>query len=121
MVQQLAPSWVRARVLAAFLLVFQGCVTLGSFVWGLAAERRGIAFAFILASVGTAASILLRFFARLPQADVDLSPWIHWSAPTLAEGQDFGPDDGPCSWRSSITWTPAVPRRSSRQCTAWAG
>ena len=95
MVQQLAPSWVRARVLAAFLLVFQGSVTLGSFVWGLLAERRGIAFALILASAGTAASILLRSIARLPQADDDLSPWLHWSAPTIMAGQNFGPDDGP--------------------------
>jgi MFS family permease len=40
MVQQLAPSWVRARVLAVFLLVFQGSVALGSVVW---ASRRSTA------------------------------------------------------------------------------
>jgi MFS family permease len=95
MVQQSAPSWVRARVLAVFLLVFQGSMSLGSVVWGLAAEHRGIAFAFIAAATGTAASVLLRFFARLPKVDVDLSPWIHWNAPTLAEGKDYGLDDGP--------------------------
>jgi MFS family permease len=95
MVQQLAPSWVRARVLAVFLLVFQGGVALGSFVWGLAAERRSVAFAFVLAGSGTAASILLRFFARLPNVDVDLSPWIHWNAPGPVAAADYGPDDGP--------------------------
>ena len=39
-------------------------MTLGGIVWGLMAERRGVAFALDLASAGTAASILLRFFAR---------------------------------------------------------
>ena len=95
MVQQSAPAWVRARVLAVFLLVFQGSVALGSAVWGLAAEHRGLVFAFLLASAGTAASILLRFFARLPQVEVDLSPWVHWNAPTLADGLDYDSDDGP--------------------------
>ena len=95
MVQQLAPSWVRARVLAVFLLVFQGSMALGSFVWGLAAERRSIAFAFVLASAGTAATILLRFFARLPNVDVDLSPWNHWNAPPSVAALGYGPEDGP--------------------------
>jgi MFS family permease len=95
MMQQLAPSWVRARVLAAFLLIFQGSLALGSFVWGFVAQRRGIALAFLLASVGTAASILLRFFAPLPETDADLSPWIHWNAPNLVAAPDFDPEDGP--------------------------
>jgi MFS family permease len=95
MIQQSAPSWARARVLAVFLLVSQGSVALGSVVWGFAAELRGLAFTFLLASAGTAASILLRLFARLPHVDVDLSPWVHWNAPTPAEGLDYDPDDGP--------------------------
>ncbi len=95
MMQQMAPSWVRARVLAAFLLVFQGSLALGSFVWGLVAQRRGIAFALLLAGGGTAASILLRFLGRFPQADVDLNPWVHWSAPNLVALPDFDPQDGP--------------------------
>lgn len=95
MVQQLAPSWVRARVLAVFLLAFQGSVALGSFVWGLAAERRSLAFAFVLASAGTAATILLRFVARLPDVDVDLSPWNHWNSPPAVAALGYGPEDGP--------------------------
>lgn len=34
MVQNLAPDWVRARVLAAYLFVFQGSIAVGSAVWG---------------------------------------------------------------------------------------
>src|ERR1700676_232937 len=34
MVQEFAPDWVRARVLAVYLFVFQGSVTVGSTLWG---------------------------------------------------------------------------------------
>jgi len=95
MVQQLTPAWVRARVLAVFLLIFQGSIALGSFVWGWAAEHRSTEFAFVVASVGTAASILLRFVAGLPNVDTDMSPWVHWNAlPSVAE-LGYGPEDGP--------------------------
>ena len=39
--QTATPTWVRARALAAELLVFQGTVAVGSFVWGALAERLG--------------------------------------------------------------------------------
>ena len=32
--QSAAPNWVRARALAVYLLVFQGGMALGSFMWG---------------------------------------------------------------------------------------
>jgi len=38
-VQGLAPDWARARVLAAYLFVFQGCIALGSALWGIAADH----------------------------------------------------------------------------------
>jgi MFS family permease len=96
MVQRLAPSWVRARVLSVFLLVFQGSVALGSVVWGLAAEHRGIALALLVAGAGTAASIILRFFADLPRIDdLDLSPWIRGKTPRLVMPADYDPEDGP--------------------------
>jgi MFS family permease len=95
MVQQLAPSWVRARVLAVFLLVFQGSMALGSVVWGVAAEQRGIRFALLIAGAGTAAAILLRFVARLPDVDVDLSVWTPWPAPARMAALGSDPDDGP--------------------------
>jgi hypothetical protein len=95
MVQQMAPEWVRARVLAVFLLVFQGGLALGSIVWGLAAESRGITFALVVAGAGTAAAILLRFYAPLPNVDVDLSPWSHWRALAPIAQLGYGLDDGP--------------------------
>lgn len=95
MVQQLAPSWVRARVLAVFLLVFQGSMALGSVVWGAAAEERGVAFALVIAGSGVAATILLRLFAKLPNVDVDLSPWTHWRVPAAIAPLGYEPEDGP--------------------------
>jgi Transmembrane secretion effector len=35
------PTWVRARALAAELLVFQSTMAVGSFAWGALAERFG--------------------------------------------------------------------------------
>jgi MFS family permease len=41
MVQELAPDWVRARVLAVYLFVFQGSVAVGSTLWGFIALHKG--------------------------------------------------------------------------------
>jgi MFS family permease len=95
MVQRLAPSWVRARVLAVFLLVFQGSAALGSVVWGLVAEHKGVTLALLLSGAGTAASILLRFLVDVPRVDLDLSPWIRGKTPRLVMPADYGPDEGP--------------------------
>jgi hypothetical protein len=39
LVQSMAPDWVRARVSAVFMLVFQGGLAAGSALWGLVGER----------------------------------------------------------------------------------
>jgi transmembrane secretion effector len=41
LVQNLAPDWVRARVLSIFTLVYMGSFALGSAAWGGVAQRRG--------------------------------------------------------------------------------
>jgi MFS family permease len=93
MVQNLAPEWVRARVLAAYLFVFQGSVALGSTIWGLAAEHTSARLALMISGVGIGATILLQFPLRLPNTAVDLSSWNHWAKPGMFERQD--PDVGP--------------------------
>jgi MFS family permease len=95
MVQQLAPAWVRARVMAVFLLTFQGSLALGSLAWGMAAEYRGTGFALVVAAIGTAASALLRYYAPLPDVDVDLNPWSHWRALAPVADLGYGINDGP--------------------------
>src|SRR5207244_5603775 len=56
LMQSLAPDWVRARVLAVFMLVFQGGLAAGSAVWGAVAARAGIQHALLWAGLGIMAT-----------------------------------------------------------------
>src|ERR1700734_2951329 len=47
LVQNLAPDWVRARVLAIFILVYQGSYALGTATWGAIAQRSGVGTALV--------------------------------------------------------------------------
>src|SRR6202453_3511081 len=85
LVQNLAPDWVRARVLAIFFLVYQGAFALGSAVWGAVAQRAGIHAALLYAGVGTAATTALAVFTKLPDSPADLSVWNHWRMPVVVE------------------------------------
>jgi MFS family permease len=93
MIQELAPEWVRARVLAAYLFVFQGSVALGSTLWGFAAEHTNAHLALLLSGVGIAACVFLQFPLRLPTMAADLSSWNHWGNPKLFEA--YAPGLGP--------------------------
>jgi MFS family permease len=73
-----APGWVRARVMAVFLLVNQGALAGGSAFWGALASRHGLHKALIWAGVGALASMILGLFFALPDVDSDVTPWIHW-------------------------------------------
>jgi MFS family permease len=93
LIQNLAPDWVRARVLAVYLLVFQGSVAAGSAIWGYAADHTSAHLALSLSSVGIVACMLLHFPLPLPAANPDLTGWNHWGKPTLF--LEPGPDEGP--------------------------
>ena len=95
LVQNLAPDWVRARVLAVFILVYQGSFALGSAVWGGVAQRVGIRAALVYAGIGTIASVAFAFFAKLPASTADLSPWNHWRMPVLVQDVEAGVRQGP--------------------------
>jgi MFS family permease len=83
LVQNLAPDWVRARVLAIFILVYQGSFSLGTAVWGAIAQRSGVRTALVYAGAGTIASAAIALFAKLPDSTADLSPWNHWRMPVV--------------------------------------
>jgi len=83
LVQNLAPDWVRARVLAIFILVYQGGFALGSATWGAVAQRAGIGVALLYAGFGTIGTTLFALFAKLPDSPADLSPWNHWRMPSV--------------------------------------
>jgi MFS family permease len=92
-VQNLAPDWVRARVLAAYLFVFQGSVAIGSALWGFAAEHTNARMALFISGIGMCGSLLLQFAIPLPSTAIDLSAWNHWGKPTMFEepATDIGP------------------------------
>jgi MFS family permease len=87
----LAPDWVRARVLSIAMLVFQGAVAAGSATWGALAARRGIDMALLWAGAGAILSTVLAGFLRLPDtAKLDMTPWSPWHAPVV--GAELGLD-----------------------------
>jgi MFS family permease len=92
-VQNLAPDWVRARVLAAYLFVFQGSVAIGSALWGFTAEHTNARMALFISGIGMAGSLLLQFVIPLPSTAIDLSTWNHWGKPGMFEEPtaDTGP------------------------------
>jgi MFS family permease len=86
LVQNLAPDWVRARVLAIFTLVYQGSFAAGSAAWGGVAQRHGIRTALLYSGIGTIASAAIALWLKLPNSSADLSPWNHWRMPVMVKG-----------------------------------
>jgi MFS family permease len=93
LIQLLAPDWVRARVLAVYLFVFQGSIAIGSTVWGFAAQRASSRAALLFSAAGLGASLLLVAYRRLPDSRPALDVWDHWKRPTLFK--EPAPDAGP--------------------------
>jgi MFS family permease len=88
------PAWVRARGLAAFVVVFMGGMALGSILWGQVATRIGIPAALTIAAFGTMLAIALTWRFKLGHHQVlDFRPSMDWPAPVLAETPE--PDSGP--------------------------
>lgn len=87
------PNWVRARGLSLFLTAFFGAMTGGSVLWGLVAERIGVAPTLMVAAVLLAALALATRRIRLTRGGVDRSPSLHWPAPPPVPPQagDAGP------------------------------
>jgi MFS family permease len=93
-VLNLAPDWVRARVLAVSMLVFQGAMAGGSAAWGALAGRIGIHAALVWAGAGTIATTVLALFFKLPDTTVDLTPWAHWRTPNILDQSSAAADSG---------------------------
>jgi MFS family permease len=81
--QTLAPDWARARVLAVFILIFQGGLAAGSAAWGAIATGTGLPTTLLLAGLCTIATILLGAIASLPETTSDMTPWNHWRMPAI--------------------------------------
>jgi predicted MFS family arabinose efflux permease len=84
--QMTLPPWVRARGLAAFVVIFMGGMALGSILWGQVATRIGIPAALTTAAAGMVLAIVLTWRFKLGQHQVlDFTPAMDWPQPVLAE------------------------------------
>ncbi|MFC3572379.1 MFS transporter [Streptomyces yaanensis] len=88
------PGWVRARGLAAYLLVFQGGQALAAPLWGALADWLGLAFALLAGSALLLGSALSLRRSPLHGTDgIDPSLSDHWPTPPLLF--EPAPADGP--------------------------
>ena len=82
--QTVTPSWVRARVMAVYLLVFMGGLAAGSAVWGFVAARFGVSAALLLAAIGLVIGPLLTWrFRLIGNENISLAPSMHWPEPVM--------------------------------------
>jgi MFS family permease len=92
--QTTLPAWVRARGLAAFVVVFMGGMALGSVLWGQVATHTSITWALTAAAAGMAIAVVATLGVSLGSDGIrDFSPSMEWPAPVLAEAPE--PDAGP--------------------------
>src|SRR5689334_14228426 len=92
--QTATPVWVRARVLAVYLLVFTGGLAGGSALWGFVAGRFGISNALLISASGLVAGLLLTWRYRLVgKKNLSLAPSMHWPEPVMRIESE--PRDGP--------------------------
>jgi MFS family permease len=94
-IQTLSPDWVRARLLAIFMLLTEGGLALGSLVWGAIGSRMTVRTALVSAGLATIASTLLALVSRWPDEAADVTPWVHWRLPAVAVGVVTAPEQGP--------------------------
>ena len=93
-IQTIVPSWVRARALSVYLVVFYGGLTVGSTLWGLLAEHIGVSESLGISAAGMVAGLL--FTSRFPLRSgvgLDLAPSRQYPAPIVSH--DLPPDRGP--------------------------
>jgi predicted MFS family arabinose efflux permease/quinol monooxygenase YgiN len=82
--QTVTPSWVRARVMAVYLLVFTGGLAVGSAVWGFVAARVGVPAALLFAAIGLLIGLLATWRYRLDgETNLSLTPSMHWPEPIV--------------------------------------
>jgi MFS family permease len=89
--QTILPSWVGARGMAVFLLVFHGGQAGGAVLWGAVADSTGTDVTFLVVAGGLVAGLIAvpRYRVRSGE-DLDLRPSGHWAEPQLALDRDPG-------------------------------
>lgn len=89
-----AAAWAKARTFGIYLMVFQGAMSVGAFVWGSLASEIGIAGTLLAAAALLGANLLLAIlYPLIVDPSHDLEPSRHWPEPVLQ--QPLSDDDGP--------------------------
>jgi MFS family permease/quinol monooxygenase YgiN len=92
--QTATPSWVRARVMAIYLLVFTGGLAAGSALWGFIAGRAGISNALVFSAAGLVIGLPVTWRYRLVgKKSLSLTPSLHWPEPVVVI--DTNANEGP--------------------------
>ncbi|MEO1198156.1 MAG: MFS transporter [Pseudomonadota bacterium] len=90
------PNWVRARGLSVALMVFFGCMAVGSAGWGQLAAATSTGMTLMIAAIGVVIAIPLTWRATLGQGEaLDLTPAMSWADPIVAEDASATLDRGP--------------------------
>ncbi|PPC79183.1 MFS transporter [Pokkaliibacter plantistimulans] len=92
--QTSVPSWVKARALAVYILVFFGSLAGGSMLWGSIASHSSITYALCVAGAVLLLGLCLTPLFSLPVKEADdLAPSLHWPAPVALDSRhhDRGP------------------------------
>src|SRR5690606_36429735 len=101
-IQTVVPSWIRARAVAIYMLVFQGSLAIGGAAWGLLASYLSLSATLGAASLAVVASVLVmqRYPVRLGDeadvmpSDVELPGYI-----AEPDAQQDGPVAVPVSYQ----------------------
>lgn len=92
--QLFLPSWVRARALAVYLMVFTGTQAVASPAWGLVTQHLSLAVAVLTAAVLVAVGGLIGLRYRIPESEnADREPVNYWGE--TVTGLAAEPDSGP--------------------------
>ena len=93
-IQIAVPAWVRARVLAVYMLVVAGSLSSGSAGWGAVATHQGLKAALLYSAGGLVLGLLalLRYPIKIDE-ESDLTPSLHWPEPHLE--LEPRPEQGP--------------------------
>ena len=93
-IQIAVPAWVRARVLAVYMLVFAGGFSAGSAAWGMVATHQSLKAALLCSAGGLGLGLLAAIRYRVNLDDEsDLTPSLHWPEPHLI--LEPRPEQGP--------------------------